>query len=51
MKDLYKFGLFLHNNKFWDALIEQIHVLPDRNIELVPRVGEDVYKRQIYREY
>ncbi len=39
MKDLYKFGVFLHNNKFWDALIEQIHVLPDRNIELVPRVG------------
>ena len=40
MKDLYKFGVFLHNNKFWDALIEQIHVLPDRNIELVPRVGD-----------
>ena len=35
MKDLYKFGVFLHNNKFWDALIEQIHVLPDRNIEPV----------------
>ena len=28
------------NNKFWDAQIEQIHVLPDRNIELVPRVGD-----------
>ncbi len=40
MKDLYKFGVFLHNNKFWDAQIEQIHVLPDRNIELVPRVGD-----------
>ena len=35
-----KFGVFLHNNKFWDAQIEQIHVLPDRNIELVPRVGD-----------
>ena len=40
MKDLYKFGVFLHNNKFWDAQIEQIHVLPDQNIELVPRVGD-----------
>ena len=40
MKDLYKFGVFLQNNKFWDAQIEQIHVLPDRNIELVPRVGD-----------
>ena len=25
MKDLYKFGVFLQNNKFWDAQIEQIH--------------------------
>ena len=40
MTDLYKFGVFLHNNKFWDAQIEQIHVLPDQNIELVPRVGD-----------
>src|SRR5699024_10804740 len=40
MKDLYKFGVFLHNNKFWDALIEQIHVLPDHTVELVPRIGE-----------
>ena len=40
MKDLYKFGVFLQNNKFWNAQIEQIHVLPDRNIELVPRVGD-----------
>ena len=40
MKDVYKFGVFLHNNKFWDAQIEQIHVLPDQNIESVPRVGD-----------
>ena len=40
MRDLYKFGVFLQNNKFWNAQIEQIHVLPDRNIELVPRVGD-----------
>ncbi|MCD8183645.1 MAG: cell division protein FtsQ [Bacteroides sp.] len=40
MRDLYKFGVFLQNNSFWNAQIEQIHVLPGRNIELVPRVGD-----------
>ncbi|MDD3036288.1 cell division protein FtsQ [Bacteroides sp.] len=40
MKDLYKFGVFLQNNKFWDAQIEQINVLSDRTVELVPRVGD-----------
>ena len=42
MKDLYKFGVFLHNNKFWDAQIEQIHVLPSKDVELVPRVGDHI---------
>lgn len=40
MKDLYKFGVFLQNNKFWDAQIEQINVLPNQTVELVPRVGD-----------
>ena len=40
MKDLYKFGVFLQNNKFWDAQIEQVNVLSDRTVELVPRVGD-----------
>ena len=40
MRDLYKFGVFLQNNKFWDAQIEQINVLPNHGIELVPRVGD-----------
>ncbi|MEG0454469.1 MAG: cell division protein FtsQ, partial [Bacteroides sp.] len=42
MRDLYKFGVFLQNNKFWDAQIEQIHVLPGRDVELVPRVGNHI---------
>jgi cell division protein FtsQ len=42
MKELYKFGVFLQNNKFWDAQIEQIHVLPDQTVELVPRVGDQI---------
>ena len=43
MKDLYKFGVFLQKNSFWNAQIEQIHVLPGKNIELVPRVGDHLF--------
>ena len=42
MRDLYKFGVFLQNNPFWDAQIEQIHVLPSKDVELVPRVGDHI---------
>jgi cell division protein FtsQ len=37
--DLYKFALFLHDNAFWNAQIEQIAVLPNQDIKLIPRVG------------
>lgn len=37
---LYKFAVFLQQNSFWNAQIEQIHVLPDGSVELVPRVGD-----------
>ena len=37
---LYDFALFLKDNKFWNAQIVQIHVLPNNEIELTPRVGE-----------
>lgn len=40
VKELYKFGVFLQQNPFWDAQIEQIYVLSDKNVELVPRVGD-----------
>ena len=42
MKDLYKFGVFLQNNPFWEAQIVQINVLPGKEIELVPRVGNHI---------
>ncbi len=53
--DLYHFGMYLQNDAFWNAQIEQIHVLPDKTIELVPRVGEHIiylgkledYKRKL----
>ncbi|MDR1004859.1 MAG: cell division protein FtsQ [Prevotellaceae bacterium] len=40
--DLYHFALFLQRNKFWNAQIEQINVLPDQTVELVPRVGNHI---------
>ena len=30
---LYPFGMYLQNDPFWEAQIEQIHVLPDRSIQ------------------
>lgn len=42
MRELYKFGVFLQSNPFWDAQIVQIHVLPGREIEFVPRVGDHI---------
>lgn len=42
MRNLYKFGVFLQNDKFWNAQIEQINVTPTREIELIPRVGNHI---------
>lgn len=41
-RDLCKFALFLQQNPFWEAQVEQIHVLPKGDVELVPRVGNHV---------
>ena len=37
--ELLKLGRFLHADPFWNAQVEQIHVLPNRHLRLVPRVG------------
>ena len=37
--DLYRFAQFLHEDEFWNAQVEQIHVHPNRHLRLVPRVG------------
>ncbi|MDD6123424.1 MAG: cell division protein [Bacteroidales bacterium] len=37
--DLLKLGRFLHADPFWNAQVEQIHVLPNHHLRLVPRVG------------
>jgi len=37
--DLYEFALFLHKHDFWNNQIEQIYIHPNKEVELVPRVG------------
>ena len=39
---MYDFVLFLKENTFWNAQIEQIYVREDQKIELVPRVGDAI---------
>lgn len=38
-KGLYDLARFLHENAFWETQIEQIYVYPNKEIELIPRVG------------
>lgn len=40
--DLHRFALFLEENKFWRAQIEQIHLLANGEVQLIPKVGEQV---------
>ncbi len=37
--EIYKFALFLQKNEFWNSQIEQIYVHPNKEVELVPRIG------------
>jgi len=38
--ELYKFALFLQKNTFWNNQIEQIYVYPNKEVELIPRIGD-----------
>jgi cell division protein FtsQ len=38
--DLYKFALFLQKHEFWNNQIEQIYIHPNKEVELIPRVGD-----------
>jgi cell division protein FtsQ len=39
-KNLFPFVLYIHQNEFWNAQIEQIYLQSDSLIELVPRLGD-----------
>jgi cell division protein FtsQ len=41
-KTLTRVGNFLANNPLWRSQVEQINVLPDGTIEMVPRVGDHI---------
>ncbi len=41
-QSLLSIGAFLADEPFWNKQIEQINVQPDKNIELIPRVGEQI---------
>lgn len=41
-KELYPLALFLQENVFWEAQVEQIYVTSQKEIELTPRVGNHV---------
>ena len=38
--ELYKFALFLQKNEFWNNQIEQIYVNTNKEVELIPRIGD-----------
>lgn len=42
MNELYQFALMLRKDPFWEKQIEQINVTSDRELELVPRVGDHI---------
>lgn len=49
--DLYQFARYLQTDEFWDAQIEQIHVLRSGDVELVPRVGNHIIYMGKLKEY
>ncbi len=42
--ELYDFITYINDDDFWDAQIEQINIVPNNEIELVPRVGNYTIK-------
>lgn len=41
-KELKTLGLFISKNDFWEKQIEQINVLPSKDVEIIPRIGDHV---------
>ena len=40
--ELFALGKYLHTSPFWNAQVEQINVTPQKEIEIVPRVGSHI---------
>ena len=41
-KELFELGKFLKQDPFWQSQIQQIHITPKQDIELVPRAGDHI---------
>ena len=41
-KKLSRIGTFIMHNAFWHSQIEQLNVLPDGTMEMVPRIGDHI---------
>ncbi len=39
---VYDLGCYMADNSFWNNQIEQIHITPQQELELVPRVGDHI---------
>ncbi len=48
---LYEFALFLKENRFWRYQIEQIHLLPNGEVELIPKVGDHIIQLGDFTNY
>jgi cell division protein FtsQ len=42
VSQLYKFALFLQNDNFWNSQIEQIYIRAEDEVEIIPRVGDQI---------
>ncbi|MDR0834064.1 MAG: hypothetical protein LBN93_07795 [Candidatus Symbiothrix sp.] len=39
-RELYNFVVYLQHDRFWNTQIEQINVLPNLDVELIPKIGD-----------
>ena len=44
IRSILTFAHFLEKNSYWNSMIEQIHVISENDVELIPRVGSHVVK-------
>ncbi|MDR0567124.1 MAG: hypothetical protein LBG47_08850 [Prevotellaceae bacterium] len=44
LEQLYAFALYIAQNPFWQAQIEQIYVAAPQKVELIPRVGANIIR-------
>lgn len=51
LQDIYYLSKFLHEDRFWNAQIEQIYVTNKLEYELIPRIGSQIILPWKHRKY